>query len=100
MSKNTGIECLRLLATIGVVADHVAKCAIKQTNVDVMPLQKCIYEGVVVFNHWPVPVFMMITGFLLLQKSELTYKDVWKYFKRVLVVLLSFGFVLQLFHLF
>lgn len=96
MSKNIGIECLRLLATIGVVADHVAKCAIKQTHVDVTPLQKCIYEGAVVFNHWPVPVFMMITGFLLLQKSELTYKDVWKYFKRILVVLLSFGFVFAL----
>lgn len=96
MSKNIGIECLRLLATIGVVADHVAKCAINQTHADVTPLRRCIYEGAVVFNHWPVPVFMMITGFLLLRKSELTYKDVWKYFKRIIIVLLAFGFVFAL----
>ena len=47
-------------------------------------------------NHWPVPVFMMITGLLLLQKKELDYKTIWKYFKRIAIVLLLFGFVFSL----
>ena len=93
MNRNSGIVFLRLLATIGVIGDHVPLCAISQTNADVSPSEQFIYKTMAMANHWPVPVFMMITGFLLLQKKNLDYKTIWKYFKRIGIVLLLFGFV-------
>lgn len=93
MKRNSGIVFLRLLATIGVIGDHVPLCAISQTNVDVSPFEKFVYKTMAMANHWPVPVFMMITGYLLLQKKVLDYKTIWKYFKRIAIVLLLFGFV-------
>lgn len=96
MKRDTGIVVLRLLATIGVIGDHVPLCAIKQTIVDATPIEWFIYKTMVMFNHWPVPVFMMITGYLLLQKKELDYKTIWKYFKRIAIVLLLFGFVFSM----
>lgn len=93
MNRNTGIVFLRILATIGVIGDHVPLCAISQTNVDVSQSEQFVYKTMAMSNHWPVPVFMMITGYLLLQKKVLDYKSIWKYFKRIAIVLLLFGFV-------
>ena len=96
MNRNSGVVFLRLLATIGVIGDHVPLCSISQTNVDVTSSEQFLYKSMAMANHWPVPVFMMITGYLLLQKKELDYKTIWKYFKRIAIVLLLFGFVFSL----
>ena len=96
MNRNSNIILLRLLATIGVIGDHVPLCAIKQTTAEVVPSMDFMYNTMAMSCHWPVPIFMMITGYLLLQKKELEYKTIWKYFKRIAIVLLLFGFVFSL----
>ena len=96
MNRNSGIVFLRLLATIGVIGDHVPLCSISQTNVDVTSSEQFLYKSMAMANHWPVPVFMMITGYLLLQKNKLDYKTIWKYFKRIAIVLLLFGFAFSM----
>lgn len=92
-NKIAGIELLRLLATIGVIGDHVPLCTVKYFAGSATNMDKLVYFGTMMFCHWPVPVFMMITGYLMLNKEKLDYCSIWKYFKRILLLLLVFGFV-------
>ena len=50
-----------------------------------------VYYSLVACFHWSVPVFMAITGTLLLSKKKMNYVRVWKYFKRIAIVVIIFG---------
>lgn len=48
----------------------------------------------IIFSRWAVPVFLMITGALLLSdKRKLDYKKAFKYCKRMSIVLFVFGYL-------
>lgn len=48
--------------------------------------------AMVVLGRWAVPVFLMVSGALLLdQARRLTWADVWRYVSRMLFVLATFG---------
>ena len=54
-------------------------------------------NGLVLFKtinglaFWPVPCFMMITGFLLLSRQPIDYNKAFCYFKRIAILLALFG---------
>ena len=98
--KIGSLELLRLLATIGVIGDHVPLCTVKYFSDTATDMDKLIYFGCMMFCHWPVPVFMMITGYLMRNKKILDYPSIWKYFKRISILLLLFGFTFALMELY
>ncbi len=47
-----------------------------------------------VLTRWAVPVFLMISGVLLLEPSKrVAWKDVWRYERRMILVLITFGYL-------
>ena len=79
MKKKTSyIEFLRVLATFIVVIDHVAVVALSSLRHSF---------------HAAVPIFVMITGYLLLnpEREIPLEKIIKKYVFKILVVLFSFG---------
>lgn len=90
-NKNSSIEIIRLLATFGVVFDHVGVCWIHYYEQTATIVDKIVYYSLVACCHWPVPVFMAITGALLLSKEKIGYVQVGKYFKKIAVLVIVFG---------
>ena len=94
MKKKTSyIEFLRVLATFIVVIDHVAVVALSQ-----FPKQATVNKSIIYYSlrhsfHAAVPIFVMITGYLLLnpEREIPLEKIIKKYVFKILVVLFSFG---------
>lgn len=91
--KASYIEFLRVLATFIVVIDHVAVVALSQ-----FPEQATVGKSIIYYSlrhafHAAVPIFVMITGYLLLNpKKEISTENiVKKYVFKILVVLFFFG---------
>lgn len=92
MVKDQHIDDLRIIATLAVVTLHVSGIC------DSFYCQRESVEGVImncinVCCRFAVPLFVMITGYLLLQPNKvITYKDaICKYAWRIFVILLSVG---------
>lgn len=85
------LEFLRILATLAVLLDHISLVAVgafETTNTE-----KWLLNSLVHVTHFAVPVFVMITGSLLLQPDKvIDYKKVLtKYVWRMVVVLTVCG---------
>lgn len=93
VQKDNNIEFLRFIATVGVVFVHVGICWISAFGAKASPLENFQFSTVQHCMFWAVPVFMMITGSLMMQKKEVTYRKSFKYFKRIAVLLILFGTV-------
>ena len=92
--KQSWISKLRIFATISVIWLHVNGTI--WGNHDMFELndgQKRFFAVNFYLMHWAVPVFFMITGYLLLNKDKrITIRDCcFKYTRRVLLALLLFG---------
>lgn len=87
------LEWLRSVCAITVVLDHVAISAIHYYEEGASALDKFIYSGIQHWTHFAVPVFLMISGYLLLDPLKpIDYKKaIGKYAKRMTVVLLTIG---------
>lgn len=101
-SIDKSLEYLRVFACLGVVLIHVFKLALDFYFDDLSTAQHIFYEAVVNNLRWCVPVFLMITGSLLLsQQKEITLEKLYKkYIFRILVVLLAFGYAFAFIELF
>lgn len=89
--KDKNIEYMRAIACVGVVGIHVCKSAHDiYTNMPDWAMLLCTF---VVNNlRWCVPVFLMITGALLLDpRKNIDLRKIVSYVWRVLVVLFVFG---------
>lgn len=93
VKKDNNIEFLRFIATVGVVFVHIGICWISSFWKTASPLQNFQFSTIQHCMFWAVPVFMMITGSLMMQKKEITYHTAFKYFKRIAVLLILFGTV-------
>lgn len=91
--KDNNIEFLRFIATIGVVFVHVGICWISAFGAKASSLENFQFSTVQHCMFWAVPVFMMITGSLMMQKKEINYRKSFDYFKRIAVLLILFGTV-------
>lgn len=87
------LECLRVFCAIAVVLDHIAIAAIHIYSHNASNWDKFAYNGIQHWSHFAVPVFLIISGYLLLDsRKEIGYdKAIGKYAKRIIVVLLLIG---------
>ena len=93
-NRQIWISYLRISATIGIVLLHTFSTI--TSNPDLFPLieqQKKYYIAGHLVWRWTVPIFLMITGCLLLDPAKkITYSDcIKKYINRVLGALVVFG---------
>lgn len=95
MQKIVYLEYLRVICAITVLLDHIAIAAIHIWDFKATDNDRFFYYGVQHWSHFAVPVFLMISGFLLLQpKREVNYKKILtKYVWRMFVVLAVIGTV-------
>lgn len=89
------LEFLRVLCAIVVVLDHICIAGIHIFENDATTFNEFFYNGIQHWSHFAVSVFLMISGYLLLDPiREIGYKKViTKYVWRMTVVLLTVGSV-------
>lgn len=87
------LEFLRVICAIIVVLDHICIAGIHIFEKYATDFDKFFYNGIQHWSHFAVPVFLMISGYLLLDpQREIGYKKaIAKYSWRMIVVLLSVG---------
>lgn len=95
MEKKTGsrilyIDALRTLACFAVVLLHVA--ASESSNVEFGSHNWNVFMIYETLTNWAVPVFVMISGAMMLSK-EYSYKDVLKKAGRVAVIFFIWSFI-------
>ena len=93
MKKEAWIEKLRVVATMAVVLIHVVHGTYVNGMSDV-PMYRRIFDTSILMScsGWAVPVFIMITGYLLLNpQKDLPIGKVKKYIGRILLVLVTLG---------
>ena len=92
VGKKSGISYLRIFATVCVVFIHT--CSTLTDNLELFSLtvyQKIFFSAAYQSMYWAVPAFFMITGSLLLERT-ICYKDIlFKYVKKIVIILLVFG---------
>lgn len=84
--RNIGIEYLRVFASLAVIVIHVSALAIRQT-VGYSYEIGMVFDA---FSRFAVPVFFMISGYLMIQpQKEITFKQIFrKTWQRIIVPLL------------
>lgn len=89
------LEILRVICAIVVVLDHVCIAGIHIFEKGATVFDRFLYNGIQHWSHFAVPVFLMITGYLLLDsKKEIGYKKaITKYVWRMVAILLTVGTV-------
>lgn len=89
------LEFLRVICAVVVVLDHICIAGIHIFDRSATVFDKFIYNGVQHWSHFAVPVFLMISGYLLLDsRREIGYKKaITKYAWRMVAVLLTVGTV-------
>ena len=91
--KSIGYEYLRIMETIAVVANHV--CSGLFNNYTIEELERtdaAFLHSTYTLVSWAVPVFLMITGGLLLNPNkEVGLKKIQGYILRMVAVLFTFG---------
>lgn len=86
------IEVLRCLCAFAVVGIHITMT--QPNNYSIGEIGKSNYlilTSVYALVQWAVPVFLMISGSLLLNADEITLSKIKKYVWRILLVIMLFG---------
>ena len=101
MEKIKYIECLRSLATFAVVFIHICMTLpANYSKVELGLFNYSFFECGYMLACWAVPIFIMITGALLLDPQRtITLSKIKKYVKRMAVILIIFGGVYALMEL-
>lgn len=95
-SRKTYIDHLRILSTLAIVMLHVAATNWYTTDVSSSAWSALnFYDSIV---RWGVPVFLMISGALFLEKDEIPVKKIYgKYVLRMVIAFFFWSFVYYLF---
>lgn len=93
MEREFWIERLRSIATLAVIMIHVISGTYANaTEFDITFRRVFDVSILMCLSTWSVPVFIMITGYFLLDpEKEFPLKKLWKYISRMIGVLLTFG---------
>lgn len=88
---NNSISLLRIVATIAVVFLHVNSTI--YSNFKLSQEEYSLFSIMASFGNWAVPVFFIITGYLLLDsRRKISIRDCFvKYVRRMILVLFIFG---------
>lgn len=89
------LDILRIVATLGVLFNHVPLAAVHIFDKQATDIDRFLVNGNVHVMHFAVPVFVMITGALLLSPEKMIdYKKILtKYVWRMVVILALVGTV-------
>ena len=93
-NKNYDISIMRIVATIAVIFLHTCNTISNNaSSYDLMNGELLFFTTGNYLMNWAVPVFMMITGALLLKRDkEISYGScIGKYCKRIFLALVIFG---------
>lgn len=91
--KNMNIEILRVISTLAVILIHTLKSATTVFDDFFKVSDKMFYNMIINNLFWAVPSFLMITGYLLLNKSTEIKIDtiIKKYVFRMIFIIFTFG---------
>lgn len=94
MEKERQIESLRAFCTIAVVLLHVSGVCVSSYSEGMSPTMQHALACCNIWTRFAVPIFIMITGYLLLRPEKAVdfKKAICKYVWRMVVVLLTVGF--------
>lgn len=85
------IDYMRVFATICVIMSHIITNTYSYNKIEHTYIY-IIFDIILNYSLVAVPIFLMITGYLLLDdRKKITLKKCFKYIYRVLIVLLFFG---------
>ena len=88
------IEILRIIAIIAVLINHVPLVALHLFDGSAGEGGRFIVNGINHIVHFAVPIFVMITGALLLNKEKpISYRKAWNYAWRMIAILGTVGVV-------
>lgn len=86
------LSYLRILATIAVIALHTATTVLDNKDIFDIKNNELLLKTITILLKWCVPVFIMITGALLLDKNKkYTLKESFKSVRKTITVLALFG---------
>lgn len=91
--KKFFIDRLRIIATFAVVMIHICMTEVENDSIsNIGSANYVVYSVGYNMVRWAVPIFIMITGFLLLQpEKELSKEKLKNYIVRMVATLLIFG---------
>lgn len=96
MKRQTELDILRLLATLAVIMTHLCGGLVKSLNIYSFnwTFLNCLRSAVT----WDVPIFVMISGSLLLKPSKnITFRDIYqKYIKHIVICFCFWSAVYQI----
>lgn len=95
----TYIQRLRCVGALAIVLLHVFSTPIENTPLEVIGYERLFWwvEAETVLTRWAVPVFLMITGALLLDPSKrIGWDKCFAYVRRMVAVLATFGLAFAL----
>lgn len=92
-TKRSDISILRIIATLAVIFLHTNNTILNNLqNYSLSSTYKFLISTNVSIMNWAVPMFLIITGALLLNKKEISiYLMISKYIKRIIYALFIFG---------
>lgn len=92
-SKTVWIEVLRVLCILCVVMNHTCMTIINNSDIEKIGLHNYIVlDEIVMLVRFAVPCFLMISGYLLLNRNkQLPVSKLMRYTGRMFIVLLLFG---------
>ena len=90
-TRNINLDLIKVLACIGVVLLHTTMSGFKETG-SWNFLAYLYYLGT-----YPIPLFFMVNGYLLLGKREITYPYILQKVKWILITVSSWTFIVWFF---
>ena len=102
-NKKSNISVLRIMATLAVVFLHTSSGVLDRPDLYIMSTRQrdflFLCKG---YMNWAVPVFLMISGALLLKsEKQISFHEcISKYVKRIILALFCFGIPFSLMELF
>lgn len=87
------IDLLKVISAMTIVLLHTSSISYSFYSQDSLPIERLVLKELWYISRFAVPVFVMITGFLLLQKDKIITWEIAikKYSFRMIIVLLTIG---------
>lgn len=91
MERKHSIDLLSILSAVAVIIIHIVSAPITNSNTEIDISLLSNLNTIHALMNWAVPVFFMITGYCLLQKTEITYRYCFNHIAKYIAVLFTVG---------